>query len=127
LSDEVCADGHARQAVSLQDLDATPDVVRLSEGAVDLEVVAPAGELEAVEAPVGDSLCKYLERQIGPLSGEERHGSGHLISFRLGSDREGLAGRARPARAHRAQRLPARSPSGAAGRARGAPAGRAPV
>src|SRR5205823_8173305 len=44
LADQMRPEREAPQAVSLEDLDATLDVVRLRERPVDLEVVAPARE-----------------------------------------------------------------------------------
>ena len=52
LSDEMRADRQHVQVVALQDLLPRPAVAVVLERLVDLEVVAPAGELEAVEAPV---------------------------------------------------------------------------
>jgi hypothetical protein len=51
-------------------------VARIRKGLVDLEVVAPAGELEAVEAPATCLLGQLFQRQVGPLAGEQRDDSG---------------------------------------------------
>ena len=56
-------------------LRAAVGVVR--ERAVDLEVVAPAGELEPVEAPFAGLRGKLFEGEIGPLAGEQRDGTAH--------------------------------------------------
>ena len=48
------------------------DVGRVGERLVDLEVVAPAGDLEPVVAPFGGQPAHLLERQVGPLAGEQR-------------------------------------------------------
>ena len=77
LADEVRAEREAVQVVALEDLLDAADVVVLGERAVDLEVVAPAGELEAVEAPAPRLLGKLLQRQVGPLAGEKGDGSCH--------------------------------------------------
>ncbi len=53
------------------------DVTRLGECLVDFEVVAPARELEAVEAPAGRFGCQLGEREIRPLAGEERDRARH--------------------------------------------------
>ena len=50
LADEVVADRPAPEAVALQQLAPAGGVVGLGQRAVDLEVVAPARQLEAVEA-----------------------------------------------------------------------------
>src|SRR6476469_3565838 len=77
LPDEVRAEREAVQVVALEDLLDSADVVVLRERAVDLEVVAPAGELESVEGPAPRLLRELLERQVGPLAGEEGDRSGH--------------------------------------------------
>ncbi len=47
------------------------------EGLLDVEVIAPAGELDAVVAPLAGLLADDLQGQVGPLAGEERDGAGH--------------------------------------------------
>jgi hypothetical protein len=49
-------------------------VVLLVQRAVRIEVVAPAGQLEAVVAEGTGSVAQLLERQVGPLAGEETDG-----------------------------------------------------
>ena len=51
LADQMCADRENVQMVALQDLLSRPAVAVVLERLVDLEVVAPTGELETVEAP----------------------------------------------------------------------------
>src|SRR5262249_6678264 len=46
----------------------------------DVEVVAPAGDLQAVVAPAGGEPAHLFERQVGPLAGEQGDGSGHRSS-----------------------------------------------
>ena len=53
-------------------------VAVVGERGVDVEVVAPAGELEAVEAPGAGLLGELGERQVGPLAGEQSDGSCHM-------------------------------------------------
>ena len=77
LSDEMRADRQDVQVVALQDLLPRPAVAVVLERLVDLEVVAPAGELEAVEAPAAGLRGEILDRQVGPLAGEQRDGTGH--------------------------------------------------
>jgi hypothetical protein len=77
LADEVRAQGEAVQVVALEHLLDGAGVTRLGERLVNLEMVAPAGELEPVEAPPARLLGQLLERQIGPLTGEERDGPRH--------------------------------------------------
>ena len=54
-------------------------VSRIAERLRHVEVIAPARELEAVEAPAAALGRKLRERQVRPLPGEERHGPRHLI------------------------------------------------
>ena len=85
------------QVVLGQRLALAVDVVVLGERPVDLEVVAPAGDLQAVVAPLGGQPADLLERQVGPLAGEERDGSRHVISLfactKGSGGRRGMAGR----------------------------------
>jgi hypothetical protein len=77
LADEVRAEGPASEAVPAEQLSALAEVGRVGERLVDLEVVAPARELEPVEAPAADLLRQLRERQVGPLAGEERDRTRH--------------------------------------------------
>src|SRR5207247_11395074 len=74
-------------------------VALIGERLVDLEVIAPAGELEAVEAPGAALRRKVLDGQVGPLAGEERDGAGHRASLMRGLD--SVSNEARTARAVR--------------------------
>ena len=85
LADEVVADRPAAQAVALEQLAAAGDVAGVAQRLGDVEVVAPAGELEAVEAPAAAALGELGEREVGPLAGEQRDGTCHawlLLSIR---------------------------------------------
>ena len=86
LADEVGADRPAAEAVALEQCPALLDVPRIGDRPVDLEVIAPAGELDAVEAPRTEIGGEIGEGQVGPLAGEEGDGSGHLSSLRTGVD-----------------------------------------
>jgi hypothetical protein len=46
-------------------------------GLVDVEMVAPTGTLQSVEAHFFGERRKFRERKIGPLAGEESYRSGH--------------------------------------------------
>jgi hypothetical protein len=82
LADEMVGDREDLEVVFLQGLALAVDIAGLGERAVDLEVVAPAGDLEPVVAPVRGEPAHVVERQVGPLAGEERDGSGHeLVSL----------------------------------------------
>jgi hypothetical protein len=77
LADEVVPDRPALQPVALEQLAPRTHVAGLGERAVDLEVVAPAGQLEPVEAPLGAAGGELLQRKVGPLAGEQGDGSRH--------------------------------------------------
>jgi hypothetical protein len=80
LADEVIADGEHLEPVLLEDVAAGAHVPVVAQRLVDLEVIAPAGELEAVETPRRRFSGDGLERKVGPLSGEECDWSWHLQS-----------------------------------------------
>jgi hypothetical protein len=72
LADEVRPDRPAAQAVALEKVTLGLAIAVVAQCLVYLEVVAPAGELEAVEAPLSALGCELLERQVRPLAGEQR-------------------------------------------------------
>ena len=84
LADEVVADGVAFEAVLREQATLLLDVIVFREGLPHLEVVAPAGELQAVVAHLLGEWGQLLERQVGPLPGEQGDWSCH------GSSRLGL-------------------------------------
>ena len=75
LADEVVADRPAAQPVALEQRSHAGRVSRVAQRLRDVEVVAPARELEPVEAPVAALGRQLRQRQVRPLPGEERHGS----------------------------------------------------
>ena len=77
LPHEVRGDGPAVEPVPLEDLPAPLDVIGIGQGLVDLEVVAPTGELEPIETPRGRLLRQRVQGQIGPLAGEQSHRTSH--------------------------------------------------
>src|SRR5581483_11554913 len=77
LADEMRADRPHVEAVTLEQPAPPLRVAGVGERPVDLEVVAPARELEAVEAPAAAALRELLERQVGPLAGEEGDRASH--------------------------------------------------
>jgi hypothetical protein len=83
LADQVVGDREDLQVVFGQGLPLAVDVAVLVERLVDVEVVAPAGDLEPVVAPLGGQPAHLFERQVGPLAGEERDGSRHVSFFSL--------------------------------------------
>jgi len=82
LADEVIADGEGGEAVVGEELPLLLAVVVLLQRALRVEVVSPARELEAVVAESLGLLAELLEREVGPLAGEEADGAGHGNSFR---------------------------------------------
>ena len=79
LADEMCRDRKALEAMTVEDLPARIGVAGVGERLADVEVVAPASELEPVEAPAGSLLGELLERQVGPLAGEKRDRACHWL------------------------------------------------
>ena len=77
LADEVVADREHLEAVLGEQVAAPLRVAVLLERALDVEVVTPARELEAVEAELLRLLGDGLEGQIGPLAGEQGDRSRH--------------------------------------------------
>ena len=77
LSDEMGAERPDSESVTVEQLADPTGVAVVGEGLVDLEVVAPACELEPVEPDRGRLGGKLLERQVGPLAGEESDRARH--------------------------------------------------
>src|SRR3954451_22394508 len=75
LAHQVVADGVALESVALEELAPRGGVGWLRDRAIDVEVVAPARQLQAVETPLRDLGGQLLERNVGPLAGEQRDGS----------------------------------------------------
>jgi hypothetical protein len=69
-------DGVHLEPVPLQDLASLLEVAGLLVGELQVEVIARARDLEAVVAPLRGEPGDLLERQVGPLAGEEGHGVG---------------------------------------------------
>ena len=80
LAGEVVGDRVHLQAVTLEDVEPGLDVVGVLDRGPRVEVVAPAGDLEAVVAPAGCQRGDLLERQIGPLAGEQRDRTRHDVT-----------------------------------------------
>ncbi len=55
-------------------------------GPADIQVVAPAGDLQPVIAPGGRFFADGLERQVGPLAGKQRDRSSHIRLLLKGRD-----------------------------------------
>ena len=77
LALQVCRNGEHLQAVAVQDLPPGGDVVVINGAGDDIEMIPGAGDLEPVVAPFRRQLRNLLERQVGPLAGEQRDRSAH--------------------------------------------------
>src|SRR4051812_31063612 len=77
LADEMGRHGVAREAVAVQELPPASQGLGLVERAVDLEVIAPAREFQAVELPAGGLLGQVREGQVSPLAREQCDGTTH--------------------------------------------------
>jgi hypothetical protein len=77
LADEVAGDGVAGQAVVLEERPLVVDVFLARGGGIDIEVVAPAGELDTIVAHLLDERGEFFEGEVGPLAGEQGDGTGH--------------------------------------------------
>ena len=93
LADEVAGDRLADEALRLEQLALRLAVARIGERGRDVEVVAPARELEPVVPPFGDARRQVLQGEVRPLTGEERDGARHDESpWRVGRFRPGPHG-----------------------------------
>src|SRR3954465_5640100 len=71
------ADRPDAETVAREELALAAGIAAVGERLLDLEVVAPAGELEAVEAPPRAACDEVCDRQVGPLAGEQGDGTRH--------------------------------------------------
>ena len=78
LADEVVGNRPALQSIAAEQVVAFLAVILILEGFLDVEVIAPAGELDPVVAPFACLLADDLEGEVGPLAREQRDGSRHL-------------------------------------------------
>ena len=88
LADEVVAYGPAIQAVGAQYLPSPFHVTVIRQGLIYVEVIPPARQLQPVEAPLPALSGELLQRQVGPLSREERYRSGHVLILLFSVPRE---------------------------------------
>jgi hypothetical protein len=77
LAHEVVADRPDVQAMAGEQLAPLATVVVVGERGVDVEVVAPASQFQAVEAPGAGLRGELGEREAGPLAGEQCDGPCH--------------------------------------------------
>jgi hypothetical protein len=80
LADQVSADGKTFQVVFRQNVLAALDILVTLQRFIDLKVIAPTGEFEAVVAEAGRFLCHRVKRQVGPLPCKECYWPCHSAS-----------------------------------------------
>ena len=81
LADEVTRDRVAGEAVVFEQRPLFMDVFLAARGGVDVEMIAPAGELDSIVAHLLDEGGQLFERKVGPLAGEQGDGAGHGGGF----------------------------------------------
>jgi hypothetical protein len=70
LPNQVSANGKTLQIVFIEDIPTASNVTIFLKRLVNFEMIAPAGELEAIEAPLADLLGQGLQGQVSPLARE---------------------------------------------------------
>ena len=75
LADQMVANRIASEIIGGQQCPFLGDIVRLIERGVDIEVVTPAGEFDAVEAHLFDVGREFGEWEISPLAGKKCDGT----------------------------------------------------
>ena len=86
LADEVIADRPDLKPVALQQFAFPLAVFRLGHGQIDLEVIAPAGQFEAIVTETLELLGQLLQGQVGPLAREHGDRSWHEKLLELNCD-----------------------------------------
>ncbi len=79
LAHQVVADGEDLHVVLFQHFPLVGTIVVVGQGLVDLEVVAPAGQLQPVVAELAELLGQGFQGQVGPLAGEHGDRSSHRV------------------------------------------------
>ena len=77
LADQVVRDRVGRQAMLGEDFPASGAITIVADGLAHLEVVAPAGELDAIVAKLVGLLAHGLKGQVCPLSCKKRNWAWH--------------------------------------------------
>ena len=77
LADEMVGDGVHGEFVPFEQIAFGGAVAAVFQGLGHVEVVTPAGQLQAGVAKLAGLAGQILKRHIGPLAGEERDGAGH--------------------------------------------------
>lgn len=84
LADKVVGNGETFQVVILEELPFVLNIIVTAQCLIDVKVVAPAGKLESIEAHFLGFGSKFVNREVGPLAGEECYGSGHDLFIIMG-------------------------------------------
>ena len=79
LADQVVADRQALQAIGLQQLTLLAQVAVALQRLVDLEMIAPASQLQPIVAKALGLLHQLRQREIGPLPGKKCDWSCHWL------------------------------------------------
>ena len=88
LTNQMVGNSERRETGISQNAPAFLAVVCRFGSLVDVEMVAPTGELQSVEAHLFGERRKFRERKIGPLAGEESYRSGHSYMQQNSPDRD---------------------------------------
>ena len=77
LTHQVTGNGVAGKTVVVQQGPFVAKVFLVAGGGIDVEMVAPAGELYAIVAHFLDQRREFFEGKVGPLAGEQGDRAGH--------------------------------------------------
>ena len=80
LADEVIADRPDLKSVAFEHFALACAVIGLGGGEIDLEMIAPTGQFEAIVTETLELLGQFLQGKIGPLAREHRDRSRHEIA-----------------------------------------------
>jgi hypothetical protein len=76
----------ALEVIAIQEVPLGRGVARIGDRLIDLEVISPTSQLEALVTGVARQATQVFERQIGKLTSEERDGASHArVSLRADS------------------------------------------
>jgi hypothetical protein len=78
LADEVTADGTALEIRLLEQFPLGDAIAVVGERLIHFEMVTPAGQLQALIAEAAGLASQVLEREVGPLTGNECNETCHV-------------------------------------------------
>jgi hypothetical protein len=79
LADQVAGDGKAAQAVSIENVPALLAMLLILQGLIDVKMVAPAGQFQAVIPEHAGLGAELFKGHIRPLAGEEGDVASHVF------------------------------------------------